>query len=166
MRTEILGVGFDDLTPEEAARRGQALVETEGFHYAVTPNPEFLLAAKKDAPFRRALLGADLVLADGVGVTYAAKILGRPLKGRVTGIGFAQGLMTWMARTGKRLYLLGAKPGVAELAAATNPVPLEFVGVRDRFGKSGEFEELLAYFAIDAAAIVEAVKKVQGRKSL
>ena len=118
MRTEILGVGFDDLTPEEAARRGQALVETEGFHYAVTPNPEFLLAAKKDAPFRRALLGADLVLADGVGVTYAAKILGRPLKGRVTGIGFAQGLMTWMARTGKRLYLLGAKPGVAELAAA------------------------------------------------
>ena len=43
MRTEILGVGFDDLTPEEAARRGQALVETEGFHYAVTPNPEFLL---------------------------------------------------------------------------------------------------------------------------
>ena len=118
MRTEILGVGFDDLTPEEAARRGQALVETEGFHYAVTPNPEFLLAAKKDAPFRRALLGADLVLADGVGVTYAAKILGRPLKGRVTGIGFAQGLMTWMAQTGKRLYLLGAKPGVAELAAA------------------------------------------------
>ena len=118
MRTEILGVGFDDLTPEEAARRGQALVETEGFHYAVTPNPEFLLAAKKDASFRRALLGADLVLADGVGVTYAAKILGRPLKGRVTGIGFAQGLMTWMARTGKRLYLLGAKPGVAELAAA------------------------------------------------
>ena len=48
MRTEILGVGFDDLTPEEAARRGQALVETEGFHYAVTPNPEFLLAAKKE----------------------------------------------------------------------------------------------------------------------
>ena len=41
-----------------------------------------------------------------------------------------------------------------------------FVGVRDHFGKSGEFEELLAYFAIDAAAIVEAVKKVQGRKSL
>ena len=52
MRTEILGVGFDDLTPEEAARRGQALVETEGFHYAVTPNPEFLLAAKKDGPGR------------------------------------------------------------------------------------------------------------------
>lgn len=118
MRTEILGVGFDDLTPEEAVQRGRALAEAEGFHYAVTPNPEFLLAAKENAPFRQALRGADLVLADGVGVTYAAKILGRPLKGRVTGIGFAQGLMDWMARSGKRLYLLGAKPGVAELAAA------------------------------------------------
>lgn len=118
MRTDILGVGFDDLTLDEAAEAGAALVEGGGFHYAVTPNPEFLLAAQHDEPFRQALLGADLVLADGVGVTYAAKILGRPLKGRVPGIEFAQRLAAWMAAHGKRLFLLGAKPGVAELAAA------------------------------------------------
>lgn len=118
MRIDILGVGFDDLTPAEAVERGQTLVESEEFHYAVTPNPEFILEAKKNESFRQALLGAGLVLADGVGVTYAAKILGRPLKGRVPGIEFAQGLMGWMAQSGKRLYLLGAKPGVAELAAA------------------------------------------------
>ena len=118
MRTDILGVGFDDLTLDEAAEAGAALVEDGGFHYAVTPNPEFLLTARHDEPFRQALLGADLVLADGVGVTYAAKILGRPLKGRVPGIEFAQRLLVWMAAHGKRLFLLGAKPGVAELAAA------------------------------------------------
>ena len=118
MRTDILGVGFDDLTLDEAAEAGAALVEGGGFHYAVTPNPEFLLTARHDEPFRQALLGADLVLADGVGVTYAAKILGRPLKGRVPGIEFAQRLAAWMAAHGKRLFLLGAKPGVAELAAA------------------------------------------------
>jgi len=110
-------VAFDNLTLEEAAAAGADLVEAGGFHYAVTPNPEFLLAAKKDAQFRQALLGADLVLADGVGVTYAAKILGRPLKGRVPGIDFAQRLLAWMAAHGRRLYLLGAKPGVAEQAA-------------------------------------------------
>ena len=93
-------------------------MEDQGFHYAVTPNPEFLLAARKDQPFRQALLDADLVLADGVGVVYSAKLLGRPLKGRVPGIEFAQALMGWMAKHGKRLFLLGAKPGVAELAAA------------------------------------------------
>lgn len=118
MRTDILGVGFDDLTLEEAAAAGAALAEAQGFHYAVTPNPEFLLAARKDPSFRQALLDADLVLADGVGVVYSAKLLGRPLKGRVPGIEFAQALMGWMARHGKRLFLLGAKPGVAELAAA------------------------------------------------
>lgn len=71
MRTDVLGVGFDDLTLEEAAAAGAALVEAGGFHYAVTPNPEFLLAAKHNPAFRQALLGADLVLADGVGVVYS-----------------------------------------------------------------------------------------------
>ena len=118
MRTDVLGVGFDNLTLEEAAAAGAALVEAEGFHYAVTPNPEFILAARKDPAFNQALAQADLALADGVGVTYAAKILGRPLKGRVPGIEFAQKLMGWMSAHSKRLFLLGAKPGVAELAAA------------------------------------------------
>ena len=118
MRTDVLGVGFDDLTLEEAAQAGAALVEGEGFHYAVTPNPEFILAARKDPAFRQALLDADLVLADGIGVVYSAKLLGQPLKGRAPGIEFAQRLVAWMAKNGKRLFLLGAKPGVAELAAA------------------------------------------------
>ena len=118
MRTDVLGVGFDDLTLAEAAQAGAALVEGEGFHYAVTPNPEFILAARKDPAFRQVLLDADLVLADGVGVIHSAKILGRPLKGKVPGIDFAQRLIAWMAKNGKRLFLLGAKPGVAELAAA------------------------------------------------
>ena len=117
MRTDILGVGFDNLTLEEAAQAAADLIEGEGFHYAVTPNPEFLRLAKKDGEFRAVLNGAGLVLPDGVGVTYAAKLLGCPLKGKVPGIDFAARLMAWMAGEGKRLFLLGAKPGVAEQAA-------------------------------------------------
>ena len=78
MRTDVLGVGFDSLTLDEAADAAAALVEGEGFHYVVTPNPEFLQRAKNDGDFRAVLNGAGLVLPDGVGVTYAAKILGRP----------------------------------------------------------------------------------------
>ena len=117
MRTDILGVGFDNLTLDEAAQAAAALVEGEGFHYAVTPNPEFLQRAKGDAEFRAVLNGAELVLPDGVGITYAAKILGRPLRCKVPGIDFAARLMAWMGARGKRLFLLGAKPGVAEQAA-------------------------------------------------
>ena len=118
LRTEILGVGFDDLTLDEAAGAAAGMIEEGGFHYVVTPNPELVDRARREEPFRQALNGADLVLPDGIGVVYAAKLLGRPLKGRCPGIDFAGKLMERMAKTGLRLYLLGAKPGVAETAAA------------------------------------------------
>ena len=84
MKTEILGVRFDNLTQQEAAQRGRQLLEEDKFHYVVTPNPEFLLAAEKDPEFRRVLNAADLVLPDGIGVVYSAKILGTPLNGTDT----------------------------------------------------------------------------------
>ena len=118
LRTEIMGVGFDDLTLDKAAQRAAGMIDEGGFHYVVTPNPELVDRARREEPFRQALNGADLVLPDGIGVVYAARLLGRRLKGRCPGIDFAGKLMGHMARTGLRLYLLGAKPGVAEAAAA------------------------------------------------
>lgn len=58
----------------------------------------------------------------------------------------------------------GLCSAVAELLAQNAPAPLEFVAVRDTFGKSGEFDELLTYFKLDTSAIVEAVKKAIARK--
>ena len=58
----------------------------------------------------------------------------------------------------------GLGSAVSELCAQNLPVPLELVGVRDTFGKSGEFGELMSYFHLDAPALVQAVKKVLGRK--
>lgn len=112
-----MGVSFDDLTMAQAVERGVELSRTPGFHYVVTPNPELVMRAGKDERFRQALAGAELTLADGVGVIYAARILGRPLQSRVPGIDFAAGVMERLAQTGGRLFLLGAKPGVAERAA-------------------------------------------------
>lgn len=117
MKTDVLGVNVDNVTLAEAIDAGAALLQEEGFHYMVTPNPEFILSARKNEAFRTVLNGADLSLPDGIGVVYAARILGRPLKGRAPGVDFAQGLMERMAKTGDKLFLLGAKPGVAEQAA-------------------------------------------------
>lgn len=117
MRIDVLGVQFDNVTMEQAVEKAAAMIEAGGAHYAVTPNAEFVQRAEKDAAFRDALNSADLVLPDGIGVVYAAKILGQPLSGRVPGCDFADALCAWMAANGKMLYLLGAKPGVAEQAA-------------------------------------------------
>ena len=48
MKTDILGIRFDDLTREEAAQAGAGLLRSGSFHYVVTPNPEFILSSEKD----------------------------------------------------------------------------------------------------------------------
>ncbi len=117
MRTDVLGVAFDNVTMAQAVERGLELARGDGFSYVVTPNPELVMMARRDPAYARALDGAALTLPDGIGVIYAAKILGRPLQERVPGVDFACGVMEGLARTGGRLFLLGAKPGVAQQAA-------------------------------------------------
>ena len=117
MRIDVLGVGFDNLTLAEAAERGMELLHTEGARYVVTPNPEIVEVCREDPAAREAVNGAALVLPDGIGVIKGAAMLGTPLKERVPGVEFATRLLERMAGEGKSLYLLGAKPGVAELAA-------------------------------------------------
>jgi transketolase len=58
----------------------------------------------------------------------------------------------------------GFGSAVAELLSAHAPVPIEMVAVKDVFGQSGEPEELIRHYQLDAGAIIEAVKRVQARK--
>ena len=53
---------------------------------------------------------------------------------------------------------------VAEILAAHHPVPMEFVGVDDRFGQSGTPAELLTHYGMSAGAIRAAVLRAAGRK--
>jgi transketolase len=59
----------------------------------------------------------------------------------------------------------GLGAAVAESVAQTHPCPIEFVGVKDTFGASGEPEELAAHFGLDAPHIAEAAKRALRRKS-
>lgn len=83
----------------------------------VTPNPEIVEVCRENLAAKIAVNGADLVLPDGIGVIKGAAMLGTPLKEKTPGIEFAGHLMERMAGEGLSLYLLGAKPGVAEKAA-------------------------------------------------
>ena len=59
----------------------------------------------------------------------------------------------------------GMGSAVAEFLAENNPVPMEFVGVRDLFGQSGTPEQLLKYYGLSEDSIVAAAKKVLDRKA-
>ena len=93
------------------------LVDRGGPHHVVTVNPEFVMRARKDHGFARVLQSADLCLADGNGVVWAARRLGCEMRGPVAGVDLVEPLAAMCARRGLRLFLLGAAPGVAaELA--------------------------------------------------
>ena len=139
MRVDVLGVGFDNLTLEEAAERGMELLHGEGAHYVVTPNPEIVEVCRRDPAALAAVNGAALVLPDGIGVVKGAAMLGTPLKGRVPGIEFAAQILGRMAGEGLSLYLLGAKPGVAETAARR--LEEQYPGLRIAGTHDGYFQE-------------------------
>lgn len=117
MRIDVLGVGFDNLTMDEAVENAFALLHTQQTHYVVTPNPEIVEICRGNPEAMAAVNGASLVLPDGVGIIKGAAMLGTPLKEKTPGVEFAADLLERMAGEGLSLYLLGAKPGVAELAA-------------------------------------------------
>lgn len=53
---------------------------------------------------------------------------------------------------------------VAEILAARHPVPIEFIGVQDRFGQSGNPQDLVEEYGMGVSAICDAVKRVLARK--
>ncbi len=116
MRTDVLGVGFDSIDIEEAVDRALVMIGDRSGGYVVTPNPEIVMLCRENSAFDNAVKGAELVLADGIGVIYGAKILNRPLKSKLPGIDFAQALMEKMAERNMSVYLFGAKPNVAQKA--------------------------------------------------
>ena len=157
MRVDVLGVGFDNITMSEAVTRGMELLRTEGTHYVVTPNPEIVEVCRENPAAKEAVNGADLVLPDGIGVIKGAVMLGTPLKERVPGIEFAAHLMERMAEEGMSLYLLGAKPGVAEMAAKnlTEKYPgLKIAGTHDGYFKEdGPVVEAIAASGADCVFV-------------
>lgn len=119
MRTDVYGVGFDNVTMDEALDMAYGAIRSGSrpAGWIATPNPEIVWMCRDDKKLASALEKAFLVLPDGVGIIHGARILGRPLKQRIPGIDFITELFKKMAARGESVYLLGAKPGVADKAA-------------------------------------------------
>jgi N-acetylglucosaminyldiphosphoundecaprenol N-acetyl-beta-D-mannosaminyltransferase len=114
---EVLGVRVDDATYADLLVQARTFVESGEPHQIITLNSEMLVLAAKDPGFRRLLNGADLNVPDGVGLMLAARLLGHPLRERVTGSDGIYHLAAECARLGYRPFFLGGAPGVAETAA-------------------------------------------------
>lgn len=117
-QVRVLGVRVDCLDMQGTLERIETLVGAGGPHLVATVNPEFIMRARREPEFARVLESADLCLADGTGVVWAARRQGCSIGSPVTGTDLVPPLAALCAKRGFRLFLLGAKPGVAaELAS-------------------------------------------------
>ncbi len=138
-KIRILGVDFDNVTLEGAVRYVKDMLRNGTKGFIVTPNSEIVYECMKNKGLCEAIGDASLVLPDGIGVIYASRIYKTPLKQKVAGIDFASMLCESLKNMGYKLFLLGAKPGVAEKAAAflkTKHPGLSVCGVRDGYFQS------------------------------
>jgi N-acetylglucosaminyldiphosphoundecaprenol N-acetyl-beta-D-mannosaminyltransferase len=149
----ILGVRVDALTYAGLLEQVERFIAAGTPHQIATVNPEFVMLARRQPEFRAVLEAADVCLADGAGLLWAARLAGRRLPERVTGSDGLPVIAGRAACEGWRLFLLGAAPGVAEKTAGVLAARYPGVPVVGTYAGSPAGSE--------APAIVDRVRAVQ-----
>lgn len=136
---ELVGHVFDEL---DAGRGG----------WVITANVDHLKRYAEDPSIRELCSEADWIVADGMPLLWAARLMGEPLPGRVAGSDLVWMLAEQAARRGRSLFLLGGEGGAAESAGrrlrerwpalriagthspriSADPTPAELDGIREK----------------------------------
>ena len=139
----MMGCRIDNLSMEETLGRIEEFIRSGKPHQHVVVNVDKLVKASRDEGLRRIINDCALVNADGMPVVWASRLLGKPLKERVTGVDLFEALMRRAGERGWRVFLLGARREVVAQVAETyrrRYPPLVIAGWRDGYWQ-GEAEE-------------------------
>ena len=140
-RRMVLGLWLDSLTIEQTVARCIDAVE-DGDNLTIgVVNAAKIVKMRRDERLRRAVLGCDLILADGQSVVWASRLAGSHLPERVAGIDLLQALLPEAALRGYRVYFLGARPEALRrmLDAVEEAYPtLQIAGARDGYYSAAE----------------------------
>lgn len=85
--------------------------------FMATINPEIIMLAREDQEYENVLKSADLALADGIGVVWAAKLFGKSFKGRVHGSDLVEKVCEEVSKQPITVGFLGGKENVAKRTA-------------------------------------------------
>jgi N-acetylglucosaminyldiphosphoundecaprenol N-acetyl-beta-D-mannosaminyltransferase len=107
-RIALLGVGIDNISMDVTVETIDALIDKGGCHQVATANVDFLTKAFDDSELLDILHSCELVVADGMPLVWASRILGVPLKERVAGADLVPRLLELSVRKKRRIFLLGA----------------------------------------------------------
>ncbi|MEU4330319.1 WecB/TagA/CpsF family glycosyltransferase [Nonomuraea dietziae] len=116
-RVMVAGVPLDPFTEQQTVEWVAAALEAGEGGHLVTPNVDICRAVAGNPALRELVSAADVVVADGMPLVWASRLLRQALPERVTGADLIWSLSAMAARGGWPVYLLGAPPGVAARAA-------------------------------------------------
>ncbi|MEE8369979.1 MAG: WecB/TagA/CpsF family glycosyltransferase [Dehalococcoidia bacterium] len=162
---EVLGIRFHDLSRSEAAQAIAELARTGRQAYVVKPYSEFMPQAARESRLRDLLNGADLCLADGVGILWAAhylalaggrlaalaqlplslaaialdpRALRRPLRENMAGVDLTWEMLERLDETGATVFLLGGTR--KEVRGTRRSIEARFANLRVVGDGPGYFE--------------------------
>ncbi len=139
----LMGIPLQSVTADEALALVRSWLASPGAQHSIyTPNPEILWNARRDEAVRAALLAGDLLVPDGIGIVLAAHLQGEKEVHRLPGIELAEAIIRQLK---PRLFLLGAKPGVARRAGARmEEWGAKVVGTRHGYFSTAESDQVAA----------------------
>jgi len=125
---ELLGVPIAPLTITQALDQIDGVIARRSRILIGVVNAAKIVQMHREPGLRQAVLAADLILADGMSVVWAGRLLGRPLPERVARFDLMFGMLRRGRERGYRFYCLGATEEVLDKAVAR--IEADFSGVR------------------------------------
>jgi len=100
-------IKIDNFSMEEVKEKIIETIKKNKKFYIVTPNAAHIVLLQRDKEFYEIYKNAGLTLADGISIVWASRILGTPLKERVTGADLFREVCEIANRMGKSIFILG-----------------------------------------------------------
>ncbi len=147
MRQDLLGIPIDVLTFDETVDRAIQAMQHKELTQHVAINVAKLVKARGDDELRRDIAESHIIGIDGIGIVWAARMLGISVPERVAGVDLMEQLLRLCAKQRLRPFLLGAQQSVLEQAveAAEKRWPgLEFAGIRNGYFAPQDEPEIVA----------------------
>ncbi len=116
-RQPFMNTYIDNVTKAEAIAHIEKCIQNRTVGQVITPNVDQIVRMETDEYFRKICESCELLLVDGHPLLWAAKLYGEPLKEKICGSDLMPELCAVAARKGYSVFLLGAAPGVAQMAA-------------------------------------------------
>ena len=138
-KINILDVYIDNITKKTLSEMISENLKNNRRLKIFTPNTEIILKATKNQDYKNLINSADISIPDGIGLIFASKILGTPIKQRVAGIEIAEDIMDIARKNNYSIYILGGKDKIAE--KAKSKLSLKYGGLKICGTHSGYFSQ-------------------------